>query len=101
MKKKIGAGSCSLLLSLLALLWGWKINGFCLGDYVLGLIGIPAWSDGTVGIHYTVFLELLLLIPAFFIGLKWKEHRFATAGKTISGLLGSCLIVMAVAFMAF
>ena len=104
MKKKIGKGSWSLLLCLLALLWGSNIgwlNNFCLGDFVLGLFGIPAWSNGTGGVHYTVFGTLILLIPAFFIGLQWKDDLFATAGKYISGIIGGCLIVMAVTMMIF
>lgn len=103
MKKKLGIGSFSLLLALLAILWScnFDINysRFCLGDYVLTQLGLPAWSNGTIGTHYTVFWGLLLYLPSFLLGLKYEYHLFARSGKWISGCIGSYLIVMGCAFI--
>lgn len=94
MKKKLGYGSLSLLLVILALLWGCTFNDFCLGDRILALLGIPGWSSGPFRIHYPVFHGILLYIPAFFLGKKYSHHLFAQSGKWISGCLGGCLLVM-------
>ena len=105
MKKKLGIGSVSFFLSLFAILWSCNIpvhyDTFCLGDYVLTLLGLPTWSNETTGTHYTVFWSLLLHLPAFFLGWKYSNHLFARAGKWISGCMGGYLIVMGCAFMIF
>jgi len=99
MKKKPGFGSLSLLLVILALLWGCTINGFCLGDQVLAQLGMSGWSDGSFRIHYSVFHGIVLYIPAFFLGKKYNHHLFAQSGKCISGCLGGCLLVMLFAIL--
>ncbi len=45
----------------------WKKQGFCLGDWMLNALGLPAWSQGTQGFHYTVLLTVLLLLLALFL----------------------------------
>lgn len=83
-KKKIGVGSIPLLLAIIAIFWSFNINGFCLGDYILSLLNIPAWSDGSEGIHYTAFSALLLLVPALLISLKFKDDLLSKIGKWLS-----------------
>ena len=100
MKKKIGIGSLSLGLALLAFVWGFEIMGFCLGDIVLATLNVPIWSNAATasGTHYTVFYSLLFSIPAFFIALKNKNDLFANAGKWMS--LAMCaFIVLGLLFM--
>ena len=43
----------SLLLAIFCLAFGitWD-NRFCLGDVILNAVGLPAWSQGTTGLHY-------------------------------------------------
>ena len=105
MKKKLGIGSISLLLSLFAILWSCNIpvhhDTFCIGDYVLTQLGLPIWSNGTIGTHYTVFWGLLLFLPAFYLGRKYDHHLFARTGKWFSGCMGGYLLVMGLAFMIF
>ena len=96
-KKKLGIGSVSLLLAMVALLWSCNIkwiDNFCLGDYILNIFSIPSWSNGTIGTHYTVFYSYIFLIPALIIGIKKKEDLFATVGKWLS-------IILIVVFMLF
>jgi len=90
MKKKLGIGSLSLVLVIIAIFWCCNIgilNNFCLGDYILSIFNIPSWSNGTTGIHYTIFYSYIFLIPAIFLGIKKKKDLFATVGKTISIIL--------------
>ena len=100
MKKKIGIGSLSLGLALLAFVWGFEIVGFCLGDSVLATLNIPTWSNAAnaSGTHYTIFYSLLFAIPAFFIALKNKNDLFANAGKLLS-LIMCAFIVLGLLFM--
>lgn len=103
MKKKLGPGSLSLLFTLMALVWCWSFpKGFCLGDSILNMLGIPAWSGGASGFHYTLWYSLIFLIPAAVLGIKFSQDRFAPAGKWISGItssvliaLGLCLVIVA------
>ena len=99
MKKKIGTGSTSMLLVILALIWSCNIRDFCIGDLVLTYLGLPAWSNGSVGMHYTVFWGLLLYLPAFLLGHRYESHLFARTGKWLSGGIGFCLIVMGIAMV--
>ena len=103
MKKKLGKGSLSLLLVILALLWSCNIaiyDNFCLSDCFLGLVNIPAWSNGTSGMHYTVWYSLILLIPAFILGIKHENHLFAVSGKWISGVIGGYLLLSSFMFLS-
>ena len=105
MKKKLGLGSFSLILALIAISWSGNFQfhniSFCLGDYLLNRIGLPTWSNGTNGTHYTVFWGLLLYLPGFLVGWKYKHHLFADAGKWICGSISICLIIMGCAFMIY
>lgn len=100
-KKKLGAGSISLLLVILALIWSCNIkwlDNFCLGDYILNTFNIPSWSNGTNGIHYTIFYSYIFLIPAAILGVKKKDDLFATVGKWLSITL-MILFIIACFFM--
>lgn len=44
-KKKLGLGSISLLLVIVAVLWSYNISGYCLGDQVLHALNLSAWSN--------------------------------------------------------
>ena len=104
MKKTLGKGSISLLLVVLALAWCCNLpilNGKCLGDIVLNFLGLPTWSNGTTGLHITIFWSLLLLIPAFFIAIRNKKDLFAKSAMWISGVLCSGIVVIGVAILIF
>ena len=58
---------CSVGLAVFAILFGftWSKRGFCLGDRILMGFGLPAWSNGTQGTHYSAIVALILLLLAF------------------------------------
>lgn len=93
--KKIGIGSISLLLVLIAFFWAFEINGFCMGDSILATFNIPTWSNSAnaSGTHYTVLYTFVFLIPALIISLKYKEDKFAKTGKILSIIYLSLLIL--------
>ena len=104
MKKTLGKGSISLLLVVLALAWCCNLpilNGKCLGDIALNFLGLPTWSNGTTGLHITIFWSLLLLIPAFFIAIRNKKDLFAKSAMWISGVLCAGIVVIGVAILIF
>ena len=87
-QKRIGIGSLALALSIIAIICSCNIGWFdnlCLGDVVLNYIGIPCWSNGTSGTHYTVFYGLVFFVPALTFGMWKKNDLFAVAGKWIAG----------------
>ena len=93
--KKMGIGSISLLLVIIAFFWAYEIYGFCLGDSILATLGIPIWSNsaGASGTHYTVFYTFIFLIPALILSIKYKENKFALAGKVLSIFFMSELLI--------
>lgn len=67
MRKHISAMQiCSIGLAVFSILFGftWSKRGFCLGDSILMGFGLPAWSNGTQGAHYSAILALILLLVA-------------------------------------
>lgn len=100
MKKKLGIGSISLVLFVIAFFWAFNVRGFCLGDKVLTALNIPTWSNNlnASGTHYTVFYSVLFLIPSIVIAFKYKDDMFAKVGKWLSIIL-LCLLVVGSVFM--
>lgn len=67
MKKHMSAMQiCSIGLAGFAILFGftWSKRGFCLGDSILMGFGLPAWSNGSQGTHYSAIVALILLLAA-------------------------------------
>ena len=92
--KKIGFGTVSFLLVILAIVWSFSfgLNGFCLGDTVLSFLGMPAWSNGNSGSHYTIFYSLIFLVPAVPISFKYENDLFAGFAKWISTIFSLVLL---------
>lgn len=91
--KKLGIGTTAFLLTALAIVWSFTINDFCIGDNILNLIGIPAWSGKNMGTHYTPYYSLIFLIPAFILGKKYPNHILAKSGKIMSLCFGIFLVL--------
>ena len=93
--KKIGFGTASFLLVIFAILWSFSfgLNGFCLGDTILTFLGMPAWSNGNSGTHYTIFYSLIFLLPAVPLSFKYERDLFAKIAKWISTIFSLVLLV--------
>ena len=74
--KKIGIGSLSLLLVIIAFVWAFNIFGVCVGDHILATLNIPTWSNmaNATGTHYTIFYSFIFLIPALILSIKYKDN---------------------------
>lgn len=109
-KKKVGLGSLSLILVIIALVWSYNISDFCLGDKVLAFCNLPTWSNNSVVsisntfsivpfskndhyIHYTIFYSLILLFPALIIAIEYKNDLFASIGKWLALIFITLLVI--------
>ena len=98
--KKIGIGSISLLLVIIAFFWAFEIMGFCLGDSILATLNIPTWSNSAnaSGTHYTVFYTFIFLIPALVLAIKYRDDLFAKVGKW-SSIIFIAILLLGMLFM--
>ena len=98
--KKIGIGSISLLLVIIAFFWAFEIMGFCLGDSILATLNIPTWSNSAnaSGTHYTVFYTFIFLIPALVLAIKHRDDLFAKVGKW-SSIVFIAILLLGMLFM--
>lgn len=98
--KKLGTGSISLLLVIIAFFWSFEIMGFCLGDSILATLNIPTWSNSAnaSGTHYTVFYTFIFLIPALVLAIKYRDDLFAKIGKW-SAIVFIAILLLGLLFM--
>lgn len=85
MKKHLSAMQiCSVGLAVFSVLFGftWIKREFCLGDSILMGLGLPAWSSGTQGTHYSAILALILLLVAFVLFTVAAKRIRSENGKT-------------------
>jgi membrane-associated HD superfamily phosphohydrolase len=97
--KKIGLGSLSLLLCIMGILFGFQFgtNRVCYGDKVLAFLGLPAWSNGSDGVHYGLFYSLAFFIPSIILGFKYHEHW----GTMLSRIIGVIVLIFMVLILIF
>ena len=98
--KKIGIGSISLLLVIIAFFWAFEIMGLCLGDSILTTLNIPTWSNSAnaSGTHYTVFYTFIFLIPALVLAIKHRDDLVAKVGKW-SSIIFIAILLLGMLFM--
>ena len=93
MQKKWGLGTLSVILLILALLFTLRIGRtFCLGDIVLGSIGVTALG----GIRVNVYISALLLIAGYLLGKKFPDNDGAELGSKLCSVLGIAAVVIIV-----
>jgi len=92
-KRNIGLGSLSLFITVIGILWDFTLFGVCIGDNILNHLGLKAWSNYNKGIHYTFYSSIIFFIPAFLLGVKYKNNFGATVGRIISAIIGTFLIL--------
>ena len=95
--KKIGLGSLSLLLCIIGMLF---VSSFgdkgAFGDVIIKFMGLRAWSNGDIGIHYTIIYTLIFFIPAVILGSKFKNDSGAKSGKTISSIMLIIIFILVI-----
>lgn len=92
-RRKLGIGSLAFVLMALGILTAFTFKGQCIGDAVLNAIGLRAWSEGTQGIHYTVFYSLIFFVPSAAIASVHREHLFAKSGGAVSFVLSVIILL--------
>lgn len=51
-----------LIISGIALGATWNSSKFCIGDHIFIVLGLPAWSNGTSGIHYPAVIGIFTVL---------------------------------------
>ena len=83
-----------LLLAVFFLAFGitWD-NRFCLGDVILGAVGLPAWSQGTQGLHYPAIFALIGTPLFFYLFAATTKNPKKTMSNLIVGTVGLMWII--------
>ncbi|MBO8168181.1 MAG: hypothetical protein H0Z35_03225 [Thermoanaerobacteraceae bacterium] len=85
MTNKVGYGSFSLLIFILAMVFSFSFGtNFCLGDSILNLLGLKAWSNGDSGFHYTILYSIVFLMLGWLLGIKFPNNLGSTLGRKLS-----------------
>ena len=62
---------------------------FCLGDWILTSLGLPAWSQGTQGLHYPgIFALMGIVVSFYFFSTTTKNPGKTTAWLILGMVLG-------------
>jgi hypothetical protein len=89
MTKLLKRGIAPILLMIFAGLIGMSTpSGFSLGDKLFNLVGLPAWSNGQIGLYYPGMLALCLLV----IGAIWVGRELG--GKGLLVLIIACGLLL-------
>ena len=64
-------------------------TGICLGDQVLASLGLPAWSEGDQGLHYSGAAALCVCLGAVFLYGATTQNWV----RTVRGILIALLVL--------
>lgn len=78
-EKKLTVRVIAIFLIALGVILGvtWNRTRFCIGDNLFHALGLPAWSNGTTGIHYPAIVGSVFImggISAINYTLQKKER---------------------------
>lgn len=65
----------------------WK-NQFCLGDVLLNAVGLPAWSQGTTGLHYPAIPAIAGTLLFFYLFASTTREPKKTMSNLLVGTVG-------------
>lgn len=72
------------IILLLALILGTaQDNDFIIGDFLLSKIGVPLWSNGVHGLHYSGVITLLMIVTSL-IGFSVYSNEVSSTLKKIA-----------------
>lgn len=68
-------------------MFGADWNGDCIGDRFLKYLGLKAWSNGEVGLHYTAVVSLVMMLVAFIIYSMTTVKKMVAFRRFLAGVL--------------
>lgn len=88
-KKTIMKRGISLLGAAFFVVFGSNLgkDRFCLGDRIFAMLGIPAWSKGTQGLHYPGILSLIAVSVLFYLFASTTKQPSKTVANLILGTI--------------
>ncbi len=98
MEKKTLAVRCvSLLGAAFFAIFGSSIgqHRFCLGDRIFDLLGIPAWSRGTQGLHYPGIIGMIAAVLLFYVFASTTHDKSKTMANLILGTVIAMYLINA------
>lgn len=97
--RKIGFGSLSLLLWIMGILFSFSFGSQgAIGDRIVEIIGLRAWSNIDTGTHYTVFYSFIFFIPSLILANQYKEDIGAKLGGRLSLFMVVWMGIMLLSF---
>lgn len=60
---------------------------FCLGDRIFAMLGLPAWSEGTQGLHYPGVIGLAGAAFCFYLFASTTQKPSKTVANLILGTI--------------
>jgi len=96
-KKTLAVRFASLLGAAFFVLFGSNIgpHRFCLGDRIFGLLGIPAWSKGTQGLHYPGVIGMIAAALLFYVFASTTRDKSKTMANLILGTVVAMYLINA------
>ncbi|OMF62219.1 hypothetical protein MKY66_05515 [Paenibacillus sp. FSL R5-0766] len=94
-RKPLGLGTLSLLVLLMGLAFNfqWGKTNFMISHYLLNLINIPIYSNGTQGLHIPFVVAALFWIPTIWIAKKNRSHYGTSVACNVAAfMLVFCII---------
>ena len=86
-RKTVAIRCASLLGAVFFVVFGSNIGDgrFCLGDWIFELLGIPAWSVGTKGLHYPGVIGVIAAALLFYLFASTTRDKSKTMANLILG----------------
>lgn len=95
MNKKMVMGFISYGLIFIALIMAISFkNKVCIGDSILNMMGIKAWSHGTMGIHCTVIYAFIVVILAWIASAKLLGEKYEKLVRSIPAVILLLLLIV-------
>ena len=100
MEKKIGWGSLSIPLFILAILVSVNLSRtLCLGDVFLRTFGLNKYSlFHNMGVHNTLIISLILFIDGFILGQFFNKSEGALLGRNLCLIFGAALCIVIIGY---
>lgn len=91
--KKFGVGSLSLFISIFSIIFSFTyVNGDYIGVHIMRSLGLSI---------PTSIISIILFLIAIFIGIKYKEDRFAKFGKVLSIIFIGLIAILSLTSFIF
>lgn len=92
--KKSAMRIFAVLLALFSFVFVWTREemGGSFGDSVFESLGLPAWSNGTQGAHYSAIFGLIMLVIAIYLFASTTKEKLRTFRLILIAGIAACVL---------